>query len=97
MRSPERKKKFTEAVQHEMLTNYYLSRYDRFMSSYSPNSRPPPTHPHHPQPSSKERKNFKMVIRQRQKEQGQENTSESGRKNFRVELERKTSKERQSK
>lgn len=67
MQSPT-KKKFQKAVQDEILTNYYLSKYDRFMGNSNPNYPSSITHSSKEKHSSKNRKNFKLAIKERKQE-----------------------------
>ena len=62
MESPT-KKKFKKAVQEEILTNYYLSKYDRYMGKSSPKYSSNIPHPSKDKYASNNRKNFKHAIK----------------------------------
>lgn len=57
------KKKFKKALQDEILTNYYLSKYDRFMSNTNANYSSNISNPSRDKTDNKGRKNFKQAIK----------------------------------
>ena len=57
------KKKFKKALQDEILTNYYLSKYDRYMSQSNANYSSTISNPSKDKTEHKGRKNFKQAIR----------------------------------